>query len=292
MRIQFRVSQWLMAIVVAVAVCASSHAQTTADEISVRLKHKPLYLRGMWGADKLSFDADGLPLKKYGAVTFTESGIDVSSVKIKDNELRIEGQRVGLEFDPKGAMKRVRIEGKDYSGRIAIVIEAPTGTDFSKTLDTIFVPDLASLAPTLPGYWKDYARKTFIPPGTPVPTADVQGANGVGKNGAPAETSHAKGVDPGTAHVGGTVKPPKVLKAVEPQFTETARALKYSGNVQVYLWVDEAGSVSHLKVVRPVGLGLDEAAMAAVQQYKFAPAIQDGKPVKVDLFIDVNFQIF
>jgi protein TonB len=44
--------------------------------------------------------------------------------------------------------------------------------------------------------------------------------------------------------------------------------------------------------VRPAGLGLDEKALAAVQQYKFSPAMQDGKPVKVDLYVDVNFQIF
>ncbi len=288
----FRVSQWLMTVIAVLALHTTAQAQTTADEISARLKHKPLYLRGMWGEDMLRFVADGSPQKKYGTVTFTESGIDVSSVKIKNNELHIAGQRVGLEFDPKGAMKRVRIEGKDYSGKIAIVIEAPPGTDLSVALETIFAPDLASLAPVLPVYWKYYARKTFMAPGTPVQTADVQGANGVGKNGAPAETSHAKGADPGTAHVGGTVKPPKVLKTVEPQFTETARALRYSGNVQIYMWVDEAGSVSHLRVMRPAGLGLDEAAMAAVQQYKFAPATQNGKPVKVDLFIDVNFEIF
>ena len=57
-------------------------------------------------------------------------------------------------------------------------------------------------------------------------------------------------------------------------------------------WVDENGNPSHVKVVRGVGMGLDEKAIEAVRQYKFKPAMQNGKPVKVDLYVDVNFQIF
>jgi len=45
-------------------------------------------------------------------------------------------------------------------------------------------------------------------------------------------------------------------------------------------------------VVRGVGMGLDEKAVGAVRQYKFKPATKDGKPVKVELTVDVNFQIF
>jgi protein TonB len=41
-----------------------------------------------------------------------------------------------------------------------------------------------------------------------------------------------------------------------------------------------------------VGLGLDEKAVDAVKQYKFKPATQDGKPVPVQVNLEVNFQIF
>jgi protein TonB len=96
----------------------------------------------------------------------------------------------------------------------------------------------------------------------------------------------------GPMHIGGSVRPPSVLKSVDPEFSEEARKAKFSGNVQVYLWVDEQGNPSHVRVVRGVGMGLDEKAVEAVRQYKFKPAMQNGKPVKVDLYIDVNFQIF
>jgi len=60
----------------------------------------------------------------------------------------------------------------------------------------------------------------------------------------------------------------------------------------VYLIVDEKGMPTHVRVVRGVGMGLDEKAVEAVRQYRFKPGTKDGKPVPVDLYIDVNFQIF
>jgi protein TonB len=95
----------------------------------------------------------------------------------------------------------------------------------------------------------------------------------------------------GPMHIGGGVSKPVVLYAPDAEFSEEARKAKFSGNVEVYLWVDENGNPSHIKIYRGVGMGLDEKAIEAVRQYKFKPAMKDGKPVKVDLYIDVNFQI-
>lgn len=96
----------------------------------------------------------------------------------------------------------------------------------------------------------------------------------------------------GPMHVGGAVSAPVLTYQVEPEFSEEARKAKFSGNVQVYLWVDEHGNPSHVRVVRGVGMGLDQKAADAVRQYKFKPAMKDGKPVKVDLYVEVNFAIF
>ncbi len=96
----------------------------------------------------------------------------------------------------------------------------------------------------------------------------------------------------GVMHIGGTVHAPTVLRQVDPEYSEEARKAKFSGNVEVYLWVDELGNPSHVRIARGAGMGLDEKALEAVAQYKFKPATQDGKPVKVDMYIDVGFQIF
>jgi protein TonB len=96
----------------------------------------------------------------------------------------------------------------------------------------------------------------------------------------------------GVYSIGAGVRAPKVLVQVDPEFSEEARKQKFSGNVLVRLIVDEQGNPSHVRVLRGVGLGLDEKAVEAVRQYKFRPATKDGKPVKVELSVDVRFEIF
>ena len=90
--------------------------------------------------------------------------------------------------------------------------------------------------------------------------------------------------------VGGDVSAPVLLHSVEPERPEGNANV--SGTVQVTLRVDRNGNPSHVHVIRGVGRGLDEKAMDAVRQYKFKPAMENGRPVLVELNVEVNFQIF
>ena len=92
--------------------------------------------------------------------------------------------------------------------------------------------------------------------------------------------------------VGGDVLPPKVIYNVPPEFSQEARKKKISGVVVIGLEVDEEGNPVGVHVIRGVGHGLDEKAMEAVSQYRFKPATRNGTPVRVQLKIEVNFQIF
>jgi protein TonB len=96
----------------------------------------------------------------------------------------------------------------------------------------------------------------------------------------------------GVRRVGGGVSRPEVIYSVEPEFSDEARRAKASGDVDVYLWVDEHGNPTHVRVARGMGMGLDEKAVEAVKQYRFKPAMEDGKPVTVEMYVVVNFQIF
>jgi periplasmic protein TonB len=96
----------------------------------------------------------------------------------------------------------------------------------------------------------------------------------------------------GPKRIGGGISAPVLIFSVEPEFSEEARKAKTAGNVLVNLWVDEKGNPTHVRVLRGVGMGLDEKAVAAVQQYKFKPALEGGKPVLVELNVEVTFQIF
>jgi TonB family protein len=91
--------------------------------------------------------------------------------------------------------------------------------------------------------------------------------------------------------IGGSVSAPVLIYSVEPEFSEEARKAKVGGNVLVNCWVDPNGLPSHVHVIRGVGHGLDEMAIRAVRQYRFKPAVENGKPVVVELNVEINFQI-
>lgn len=99
--------------------------------------------------------------------------------------------------------------------------------------------------------------------------------------------------DPSTQqkHVGGSVSSPTILSKVDPQYTEAARKANVSGTVLVNLRIDEQGNPSNVHVIRGVGMGLDENAVEAVKQYKFKPALENGKPVMVEINIEIAFRL-
>ena len=91
--------------------------------------------------------------------------------------------------------------------------------------------------------------------------------------------------------VGGDVTSPKLVYKVEPEYPEEARRAHFQGTVVLYVVVDEKGLPRDLKVVRPLGLGLDEKAVEAVTKWRFKPGYKDGRPVAVVATIEVNFRL-
>ena len=98
-------------------------------------------------------------------------------------------------------------------------------------------------------------------------------------------------VGSGLHRIGGGVTAPEVLFAPAPEFSEEARRAKVSGNVLVYLQVDEQGCPTHIRVLQGIGMGLDEKAIEAVRQYRFTPAKENGRPVAVEMNVEVTFNI-
>jgi protein TonB len=96
----------------------------------------------------------------------------------------------------------------------------------------------------------------------------------------------------GLRKIGGGVSSPVVIFQVDPEFSEEARKAKFMGVVLVNLIVDQHGMPQNVHVLRGVGMGLDGKAVDAVKLYKFRPAMEAGKPVAVELNVEVNFQIF
>jgi TonB family protein len=132
-------------------------------------------------------------------------------------------------------------------------------------------------------------------------------SNGTGSDGGVGSGSgggvgsgYGRGVGPGWGggiggvvfHVGGGVTAPRPLFEPDPEYSEEARKAKYQGSVVLDVIVGPDGRPHNLRVLRSVGMGLDEKAIEAVQRWKFAPATKDGQPVAVRVSIEVAFRLY
>lgn len=266
------------------AAALGADVQSNGQAIAEQLIGKQLFLRGFWASDNLKFDAQGQIQSPADTVPFTESGIDVRSVRVNGNSLMVQGQRMALEFLPNDEIRRVPAKTEQDSGAIRMEIAGDGSGNFDRALDVVFAKDLAALAPSLPQYWQAYAMQHFLPvnsgPRLQKESFTMESATPVTFS--PEEKS--------AMHVGGSVKPPTLIRTYNPTFTDLANAQKFTGNVKLYLWFDSDGKVSHVSVAQPAGLGLDEAAIAAVEQYQFEPATLNGNAVTVDLYLNVSFK--
>jgi TonB family protein len=100
------------------------------------------------------------------------------------------------------------------------------------------------------------------------------------------------GIGGGVFRVGNGVSAPRALDAPDPEYSEEARKAKYQGTVILWMVVDPNGSPREVRVTRRLGMGLDEKAIEAVRKWKFEPAMKDGKPVAVQISVEVNFRLY
>ncbi len=74
-------------------------------------------------------------------------------------------------------------------------------------------------------------------------------------------------------------------------YPSVAKDAGISGKVYLLVYIDEKGNVDDVKVLKGIGGGCDEAAVAGVKQVKFTPGKNNGQPVKVKLSLPVTFKI-
>jgi protein TonB len=185
---------------------------------------------------------------------------------------------------------------------------SPDKTDASKgrvpprTQPVLMTPKLVAPTPTI-----DVQKDIVIPDDPTLPNfgmsknPDVKlGSLGNG-SGMGVGNGHGNGygdgiggnIGGGLYRVGGGVSAPVALNNVEAEFSDEARRAKYQGLVLISLIVDAQGNPQNPRVVRALGMGLDEKALEAVRKYKFKPAYKQGVgPVPVMITVEVSFRLY
>jgi TonB family protein len=89
----------------------------------------------------------------------------------------------------------------------------------------------------------------------------------------------------------GVTTPPVLTHFVKAEFPAQARQAGFVGFCIVHLTVNEHGIPQDVRVLRPMGMGLDENAIQAVKQERFKPAMRGGRAVAFPLTMKVNFKL-
>jgi len=99
------------------------------------------------------------------------------------------------------------------------------------------------------------------------------------------------GTGGGPYRPGSGIEPPRLLHEVKAQYTEEARRRAIAGDVVLEVVVRRDGSVGDAHVLQGLGYGLDERAISAVRQWRFAPAQRKGVAVDVLVEVAVEFTL-
>lgn len=138
----------------------------------------------------------------------------------------------------------------------------------------------------------DPLSKSLLPSGGPGGPAGIGTADGGGIGGKRGGRSVGDGDGDFGFDTSRAAIQPVLIYSIEPEFTEEARKARFSGTVILLAVIDESGRAVRMRVVRPVGLGLDERALEAVGKWRFRPGRgRDGKPVRTAATVEVNFRL-
>jgi TonB family protein len=271
-------------------------ASGQSEDWNARLKNKPLYLRGFWAGDKLSFDAAGKPPENSAVGPVCLSGVEVESVALEHKLLVIHAHRVALVAKADGstglerrdiastthiAFSLRRGDKSNYHAReeMQISVQPDAARNFEPALSAIFASGLPELAAAVPLYWRCYATSYFLPPEISA-DAERQVARCV-------VTPAAENLQAGANGRGGMTGP-VLLSSGQPTMPEVAAELGARGTVEVHLRIGADGVPVGLQIVRALGAGVDEAVLQAVSQDRFTPATRGGVAVPVDMTIRVQ----
>jgi TonB family protein len=238
---------------------ASAHAESIKDALNYKYKNQILALRSPLTAGDQKFDSAGHPVKpapKSGWLIY--GGIYVEKLNLSPDTLRLEGPRAASATNKRdGKPMLVRFS---KSQRIEIHLDQPLKSvdDADAVMARVFFPSADAAVHA----WPEFRRADDNTP------------------------------DDQIYHVGNGTSLPRATYTPEPEFSEEARHARFQGIVVMKVVVNKTGNIVRIKLERSLGKGLDQNAMEGVKQWRFEPATRDGRPVAVEMNIEVSFNLY
>jgi TonB family protein len=254
---------------------------------------KTLTLRHFYHGSHLRFHPDGTLQGDALIGPWTMDGqIAVEGVHVDKGVLDFRGRRINVIFDAShrpvdqitmlsqySGKQRKEMEKSLRQQQVRVEIElpnpSPTPEEIALPIHAVFLMAGESMMEIVPAFWRSYfAELEGKPVGVPQPSRDTV----------------YRVSQPGTSK--GGVSPPRPIRNPDPEYSDQARKAKYQGTILVWMIIDPSGETRDIRVVRPLGMGLDEKALAAISTWIFEPARKDGEPVAVMVNVEVSFRLY
>ncbi len=89
------------------------------------------------------------------------------------------------------------------------------------------------------------------------------------------------------------IEPPRVLRDVNPKYTAEAMRARIQGGIWLSAVVSPNGTASDVRIIQSLDpkFGLDDSAVAALQEWRFAPGTLKGQPVPVLVTVEMRFAL-
>jgi protein TonB len=176
---------------------------------------------------------------------------------------------------------------------------APKPPEPPKPIEAKQLPPVMAPIPTKPAETQD--REGLLAKAPEAPPTQGQGTGGgvgsgqgtgLGKgDGTGVGEGSGGGYGGGPFRPGSGVEPPRLLREVKADYTDEARRGNIEGEVELEIVVRRDGTVGDVKIVRGLRGGLNERAVQAVRQWRFAPGRMKGTPVDVVVEVGVEFRL-
>ena len=289
--------------VILTLLCALAPLAAAADndlerQLMSQYGDKVLALRHSYRSSSQEYAIDGAPLTAGEEGPWTLYGrMLVKEVSVTAESLILEGKRAQCFFDKKGTLTQFQEDRKHpaESLKITLRLQQPLSSadEATAALSRVFALTPEEIVRSAPAYWQAPLAKEFGIPDVKKPDTqdvkkpDAQDAGRQPEKGNAQSGNASPSVVLGAPHVSA----PQILYQPEPGFTDAARARRFEGVVGLNIVVDPTGKVRNVKIIRPLGMGLDENAVATVSTWRFNPATKDGQPVAVAVYVEVAFHL-
>jgi TonB family protein len=232
------------------------------ESLNAAYSKKLVTVRGFPTGTKLQFDADGLLIAGIPGVFTLDGNVHVDSVNVAPDRVEFRGRQAFLEYNAKTR----KLEESIGNNRMTLEFARKAGVSVEKGIGAALV-SFDGLPKLVPPYWAKFLS------GNGELEAVIDPKTGI----AVPRASEAQGLVP------------KNVKQISPVYPKAVQPLGMSGSSILRVIVDELGKPQVADIVTPIGFGLDQAAIDAVNQWEYEPAQKDGKGVKVYFRVRVNF---